>query len=154
MNSKGIIWGTVTFVLLFFLFFRVSVIKFDFGDEIYYLKENQFHLKWIHSVEKEEWVETYEKSGGNLILTETYFKTYGAGVPSDGKIIESHDGYIRMKIDREMNEFNLTVSENAETTIETDGRVIPLYDYTEDYEYVNISLQYISLWEYVGGPML
>lgn len=141
-------------VLLFFLLFRLPVIHFDFGEEQYFLTEDEFTLKWIHSVEKEEWIELYERDGGELILTETYFKTFGAGVPSDGEIISSEDGFVHMRINRHFPEMNLTVSENAQTTIETNDKIIPLYELTDDYEFVAISVQRIHLWQYIGGKKL
>ncbi|EIM08033.1 hypothetical protein A1A1_03037 [Planococcus antarcticus DSM 14505] len=135
-------------VLLFFLLWRIPVVQFDFGEERYYLKEKEFTLQWIHSVEKEEWLEFYERDGDSLLLTETKFKTYGAGVPSDGEIISSEDGYVHMKIGRLFTEMNLTVSENAQTTIITAEEEIPLYEYTEDYELVTIKIEFIHLWDY------
>lgn len=141
-------------VLLFFLLFRLPVIHFDFGEEQYILTEDEFTLKWIHSVEKEEWIELYERDGEELLLTETYFKTFGAGVPSDGEIISSEDGFVHMRINRHLSEMNLTVSENAQTTIETTDKIIPLYELTDDYEFVAISVQRIHLWQYIGGKKL
>nr|WP_240033976.1 DUF1850 domain-containing protein [Planococcus salinus] len=141
-------------VLLFFLLWKLPVIQFVLGDEVYYLKESSFTLKWIHSVEKEEWREQYERDGDKLLLTETIFKTYGAGVPSDGEIIPSEDGYVHMRINRQVQEMNLTVSENAQTAIETDDKEILLYELTPDYEFVTISVRHVHLWEYVGGKTL
>ena len=141
-------------VLLFFLLWRIPVVQFDFEGERYYLKETDFTLQWIHSVEKEEWLEFYERDGDSLLLTETKFKTYGAGVPSDGKIIPSKDGYVHMEIGRLFNEMNLTVSQNAQTTIKTADKEIPLYDYVEDYEMVTITIEFINLWDYVRGNKL
>lgn len=141
-------------VLLFFLLFRLPVIHFDFGEEQYILTEDEFTLKWIHSVEKEEWLEMYEMDGEGLLLTETIFKTYGAGVPSDGEIISSEDGFVHMRINHKLIDMNLTVSENAQTTIETESKTIPLYELTGDYEFVAVSIQRIPIWQYIGGKKL
>ncbi|MDQ0428426.1 hypothetical protein QOZ98_001252 [Planomicrobium stackebrandtii] len=141
-------------VLLFFLLWQIPVVQFDFGEERYYLKEEGFALEWIHSVEKEEWLEFYERDEDQLLLTETKFKTYGAGVPSDGEIISSEDGFVHMKIGRSFNEMNLTVSENAQTTIKTPDKEIPLYEYTEDYESVTITIEFVDFWDYVRGNKL
>ncbi len=153
MGSKGWKWSAGILVLLFFLFFKIPVIQFDFEDEKLYVKEDEFRLKWIHSVEKEEWIELYERSKDKLILTETYFKTFGAGVPSDADVVRTEDGYVMMKIDRNFQEMNLTVSENAQTTVEAGRKEIPLYELTEDYESVRISVQYVHFWEYMGGKL-
>ncbi|WP_308786940.1 DUF1850 domain-containing protein [Planomicrobium stackebrandtii] len=141
-------------MLLFFLLWQIPVVQFDFGEERYYLKEEGFALEWIHSVEKEEWLEFYERDEDQLLLTETKFKTYGAGVPSDGEIISSEDGFVHMKIGRSFNEMNLTVSENAQTTIKTPDKEIPLYEYTEDYESVTITIEFVDFWDYVRGNKL
>lgn len=141
-------------VLLFFLLFKLPVVYFDFGDEAYFLTEDAFTLKWIHSVEKEEWLEMYERDGEQLLLTETVFKTFGAGVPSDGEIIPSEDGFVHMRINQHLPEMNLTVSENVQTTILTQEKTIPLYELTGDYEFVAISIKRIHLWQYVGGKKL
>lgn len=141
-------------VLLFFLLIKLPVISFQADGEQFYLKEEAFELSWIHSVEKEEWREFYERDGQTLILTETHFKTFGAGVPSDGIILPSDDGFVHMRIDRVFEELNLTVSENARTTIRTDSREIPLYLLIDDYETFRISVEYIHLWNYVGGKTL
>ncbi|MEC5423947.1 DUF1850 domain-containing protein [Virgibacillus sp. C22-A2] len=154
MNNKWFKWGACIIVLLFLLFIKLPVIQFDFGQEIYYLKSDAFHLKWIHSVEKEEWVEIYQRHKDEIILTETYFKTFGAGVPADGEIIESEDGYVHMRIDRQMADFNLIVSENAQTKLVTEEAEIALYELTDEYGNISISVEYIHLWEYVGGSYL
>jgi hypothetical protein len=154
MSSKKWKWGACFIVLLFFLFIRLPVIVFDFGAEKYYVKESSFALEWIHSVEKGEWIEFYERDGDDLLLTKTVFKTFGAGVPSDGEIIPSDDGFIHMRINQRLPEMNLTVSENAATTIQTEEKKILLYELAEDYEMVSISVQFVHLWEYIGGKDL
>lgn len=154
MNNKLLGEGAFLLVLLFFLLIKLPVISFETGGEQFYLKEKAFELSWIHSVEKEEWREFYERDGGTLILTETHFKTFGAGVPSDGTILPSDDGFIHMRIDREMGDMNLTVSDNAQTTIRAGGREIKLYALIDDYETFQISVEYIHLWNYVGGKTL
>ena len=42
-----------------------------------------FVLRWTHSVEKEDWQERFQvQPDGGLMLVETRFKTFGAGVPA------------------------------------------------------------------------
>lgn len=154
MNNKFWVGGACSIVLLFLLLWRMPVVQFDFENERYYLAETDFQLKWIHSVEKEEWMEFYERDRDTLLLTETKFKTYGAGVPSDGEIIPSDDGFVHMKINRPYKEMNLTVSQNAQTTITTANKEILLYEYTKDYGFVTITIEWINLWEYVRGNKL
>lgn len=42
----------------------------------------QFSLAWQHSVEHEDWIETFAVRDDAIVLTSTRFKTFGAGVPS------------------------------------------------------------------------
>ncbi|WP_097148992.1 DUF1850 domain-containing protein [Ureibacillus acetophenoni] len=154
-NKKGRWFWSISSILLLAIFFiRLSVFSFVIDERIYYLVDKSFQLKWIHSVEKEEWIEVYEKSGDELLLTETYFKTFGAGVPSDSKNTELVNGFVRMDINLKYPEMNLTVSENVQTTIITDNRLIPLYSYTSDYELVHIKSESIYLWQLILGGKL
>ncbi|ERJ19123.1 hypothetical protein SSPSH_001962 [Salinisphaera shabanensis E1L3A] len=43
--------------------------------------DSRFSLAWMHSVEKENWVETFRIDDGSIVLVSTRFKTFGAGVP-------------------------------------------------------------------------
>lgn len=154
-NLKGWVGGIGVLILLTIFFIRIPVFVFEFKDETYFLSEDSFQLKWIHSVEKEEWIETYEKSGDDLVLSETYFKTFGAGVPSVAEKTELVNGYVKMEMDLHYPELNLTVSENVKTTIMTDNREIPIYTYAIDgYDVVHITNQRISIWELLSGGKL
>ncbi|MCG7345513.1 DUF1850 domain-containing protein [Sporosarcina sp. ACRSL] len=104
-------------------------------------------MKWIHSVEKEEWIENYEIKEGNLLLSTTYFKTFGAGVPSSGKLVEHKNGYVGMEIDMVYPILHLAVSENVKSTLVLNDRSIPLYELVDDYETVIISIEPYSVWE-------
>lgn len=156
MSNKWMKWGACFIVLLFilFTFLKVPVVQLNFDQEIYYVKEDTFQIEWIHSVEKEEWGEVYERKGRSIVLTETYFKTFGAGMPSDGEVVDSKEGYVQMKIDRPMKEINLVVSNNVQTTIETENGKTHLYELTDDQDNVHISVQSIHLWDYMGGKSL
>ncbi|GAB2720932.1 DUF1850 domain-containing protein [Halomonas garicola] len=63
----------------------------------------RFTLRWMHSVEKEDWEEWFEvgKSGA-IMLTGTRFKTFGAGVPAAaGTATRLDNGWVVMTgIDR------------------------------------------------------
>ncbi|MFC2949077.1 DUF1850 domain-containing protein [Virgibacillus sediminis] len=154
MNSKWMKWGAWLIVPFFFLFFKLPVIGLEADNTVYYLKEPAFQLKWIHSVEKEEWFETYERHGSKLMLTDTLFKTFGAGTPSDGEVIRNQDGFVHMKVERKMDEVNLAVSKDAETRLETKEAVIPLYELVDHHENLRISVHYLHVWEYLGGKFL
>ncbi|MGP4073518.1 DUF1850 domain-containing protein [Piscibacillus sp. B03] len=154
MNNKWLKRGTALVVLLFFIFFHFPVIQIETEDQTYYLRSQSFTLSWIHSVEHEPWYEKYERHNNKLLLTETYFKTFGAGVPSDGEIIESKDGYVHLKVKRTMEQVNLIVSDNVQTTIETKTKDIQLYELVEPYSEVEIKAYNVYLWNIWGGKFL
>ncbi|SEQ81758.1 DUF1850 domain-containing protein [Piscibacillus halophilus] len=154
MNSKWLKRGTALVVLLFLIFFHIPVIQIETENQTYYLRSHSFTLTWIHSVEHEPWSEIYERQNDALVLTETYFKTFGAGVPSDGKIIKAEDGFVHMEVNRPMEKVSIVVSENVQTTIETSTKDIPLYELVENYSEVEITAQDFYLWNFLGGEFL
>jgi hypothetical protein len=153
-NKRGWIGGGVLLLPLFLFFIKVPVTVFAFDEKTYYLKEEQFRLSWIHSVEKEEWQEVYERKKKELLLTETLFKTFGAGVPADAKDVSRENGFVHMTIERKYPELYLTISENVKTSITVPGKHVPLYKLTHDYETVHIYIDNISLWTYLRGDFL
>jgi len=147
MNNK-VLWsfGSIAFLMLLSLLFIEDSIEVTYGDESFFIEEESFEVGWIHSVEKEEWIEVYEVVGDEFLLKETRFKTFGAGVPSDGEIIPSDDGYIHMRINQRMKELQLTVSENVQTTLYLSDETIPLYELTDNYEVVTIQITKRPIW--------
>ena len=141
-------------ILLSIFSIRLPVFVFEFPDKTFFSTSKQFDLGWIHSVEKEEWIEHYEINGDHLLLVSTRFKTFGAGVPSISKDVELIDGYVQMKINQPYKELNLTISENVDSTIYFDDKEIKIYDYGETYDTVLISVKKISIWKYLGGGFL
>jgi hypothetical protein len=154
MNNKWLKRGTALVVLLFFIFFHFPVILIQTEHQSYYLRSQSFTLTWIHSVEHEPWFEVYERKDNHLLLTETYFKTFGAGVPSEGKVIESKDGFVHLEVNRPMEQVNLIVSENVKTTIKTNSEDIHLYEMVEPYSEVTIKVHDVYLWNLWGGKFL
>ncbi|SFJ48651.1 protein of unknown function [Halobacillus dabanensis] len=63
----------------------------------FYEEEVEFKIRWRHSVEKEEWEEMFVLQEGEIDLTGTRFKTFGAGVPNDtGDRTFIKDGWVYM----------------------------------------------------------
>ena len=62
----------------------------------------QFSLAWRHSVEQEDWIETFAVRDGAIVLVATRFKTFGAGVPAQvGRSTTLENGWVLMDgIDR------------------------------------------------------
>jgi len=144
----------ILLILLGIFIIRLPILVFEFPDKTYFATSKQFDIGWIHSVEKEEWIEHYEINQDDLILVSTKFKTFGAGVPSISEDVELIDGYVQMKINQPYKELNLTISENVDSTIYIDDKEIKLYDYGETYSTVLISVERIFIWQYLGGEFL
>lgn len=141
-------------VLLFCLLNRITVLEIETNEQTYYLNEDRFELRWIHSVEKEEWAEVYRVSNQHILLTETFFKTFGAGVPAQGEIIPSTDGYVHMRMNQSFSKLNMIVSENVKTTMVAGDKIIKLYELTEDYNDIEIAVAKLPIWEYWKGEFL
>lgn len=153
-QSKGIqIGGAVLIALLFASFFiKLPVLAVETEEQFYWTATEEFSISWIHSVEKEEWVEFYETKEKELLLTRTSFKTFGAGVPStpaDAKTTTLEDGFVTMQIDRILPTLQLVVSDNVKSTLLLSNQAIPLYTLTENYSTVSIYATHLSFWERV-----
>ncbi|MDI7741425.1 DUF1850 domain-containing protein [Lysinibacillus fusiformis] len=154
MNKSKIrawFWGIEFLITFILLLVKIPVFAFEFDDKTYYINSDHFELSWIHSVEKEEWIETYKQQDDQILLTETKFKTFGAGVPSESNKVSLDNGFVKMEINQQFEELNLTVSSNVKTTILFDHHIIPLYNYTDDYNSVHISVEKLPLWRLVKG---
>ncbi len=143
---RGWLWGIEFLITVLVLVIKVPVLVLEFEDNTYYVNSDHFDLSWIHSVEKEEWIESYNKQGDQLLLTETKFKTFGAGVPSQADAVSLEDGFVKMKVNQSFEELNLTVSSNVKTTIMFEHKIMPLYDYADDYSVVHIFIEKLPLW--------
>lgn len=142
MSNKQ--WKRSAFILVLFSFiivlsFPVPLTKVSYPDHNYYFKEKKFSIQWIHSVEKEEWREFYQRDKNDLLLTHTKFKTFGAGVPAQGTILKKEKGYVTYQVNRRMNEVNLIVSHNVQSTLYINKKEIPLFTQVNEYEEVTIT---------------
>ena len=72
----------------------------DAGDLRYAFlvqEDSRFSLAWTHSVEKENWVETFGIDDHAIVLISTRFKTFGAGVPANaGRDTRFENGWVVM----------------------------------------------------------
>ncbi|MGB7757132.1 MAG: DUF1850 domain-containing protein [Salinisphaera sp.] len=65
----------------------------------------RFSLRWMHSVEREDWIECFRVTeAGAIDIAATRFKTFGAGVPAHaGRHTELEHGWVVMSgIDRDV----------------------------------------------------
>lgn len=118
-----------------------------------YLSDESFEIHWIHSIEKEEWFEVYEVADEDFILTESHFKTFGAGVPSDSDETAevTPDGFVKYMINDRYPDIYLNVSDKVETTIVQNDEEILLYEIYEPYTAVEINIENISLLKQILG---
>ena len=145
MMSNKYWWGIGSLaicLLLFFLFRPIQVLVVESENERLLLKPNEFTIGWIHSVEKEPWFESYKVIEKQFHLYETYFKTYGAGVPSDGEIIPSDDGFVHLKMDLYFPEILIAASAAVDTTLYIENKSFPLYG--EERQSVRFSIENVS----------
>lgn len=136
----------VLLFLLLVILFPIRFIQLSLPQQTLFVQEQRFDIHWVHSVEKEEWIESYEVKNNHLTLTHTAFKTYGAGVPSDGIVQDKNDGYVHMTINREMEEILLVVSDVVKMTVQFEEQEIPLYELVNDYEEVHIKDRWLPWW--------
>lgn len=105
-SLKFVIVIILCFIILLFVPIKVLVAE-DFKDSRYlgaWKVKDQFTVSYIHSVELTEVLEMYEIEAEEINLKETYFKSYGAGLPSttpyDFEI--TSDGFRIFNIDETM----------------------------------------------------
>ncbi|MGB8001149.1 MAG: DUF1850 domain-containing protein [Anaerobacillus sp.] len=84
-------------IALLLIPFQVLTIGGEDGEESAHIGASEFSLRWKHSVEKEDWEEFFVLKDTGILLTDTRFKTFGAGVPSDvGTDTFIKDGWVYM----------------------------------------------------------
>lgn len=113
-----------------------------------------FSLQWMHSVELEQWRETFELTDDYQIhLLESRFKAYGAGIPNrEGRYFrKEQDWFVESGFDRVFPELPIGVSLFAFHRLIINGEEYPLTDWVNDGDYVTVDSRKISLlqwWKY------
>lgn len=111
-----------------------------------------FSLQWMHSVELEQWRETFQiKENGNLHLLETRFKAWGAGVPNnDGdEFYIEDDWFVMKKFKREFPSLPVNVSCDVDYKLMYDDNVFHLCDWVKDDTGIVIRQENVALWTYL-----
>src|SRR6056297_1362795 len=114
-------------------------------------ENDEFIVKWIHSVELTPWEEIFRiDSENNIILDRTRFQQFGAGVPDfAGKTVEGKDGYITYgEINQKMPLLPYGISDFAEHTFVFRDKEYKLYKMVPDGDRINIYTEKISLVKY------
>lgn len=112
------------------------------------IAQPQFALSWIHSVDKTPWIEYYERIDHGFLLTTTKFKTFGAGVPHEGRVLESDDAMIHYQINQLMPEINWVIDTAVHSTIILpDNQLWEIYKTSERFSEVQIRNQFLNFWQ-------
>lgn len=125
-----------------------NVVMVQFNDTQCVIKD-KFELLWMHSVEKQWWIESYEARDGQLLLTDTYLQTFGAGTPSTeqgGESSQKYPGYVLYQINSWLPELNWMISSNIKAQIITHKKRLPIYQWVSDYTNIYIFARTQSLW--------
>lgn len=129
------------YLLILVLFFPISTLIVSSEDEdidIFYVNDRStFSIRWIHSVEYEEWEEFFVIKDDDIYLESTRFKTFGAGVPNNvGKDSFLKNGWLYMVgIDRRIGELFIRAGSTTNHRFVFDEKVYVLSKCNEEKPY-------------------
>ena len=132
----------------------VLVVKNQNSGKAVYLSDirygESFAVEWMHSVELQPWQEVFQYTPQGIILRETRFKSFGAGVPAyGGKEYRLEDGFIVFKgLDIKMENIPYGVSSFAKHKLIFRQVSIPLYALVDDGTFVCIRVEKKPLYDY------
>ena len=114
--------------------------------------EDEFIVKWIHSVELTPWEEIFRIDDSyEIILDSTRFKQFGAGVPDEaGNKTEIKDGYVIFSgINQKIDMIPYGISSFAEHTFVFENTEYKLYEMVDDGDRINFYTDKYSLLKYL-----
>lgn len=138
--------SAITIEGLFYTLHDIVTVEFSKGQCVI---DGNFDLKWMHSVEKQWWIESYEAHNEQLFLTDTYLQTFGAGTPSTEKIGTNnhrYPGYVHYQINTLLPHLNWMISSHIKAQIITDQKTLPIYQWVDDYTNIYIFAVKQNLW--------
>lgn len=144
-HNTLVIIGVVLFLCILFLCILIGrpvsyVVAVSDGLQCYW-QSDVLLLTWRHSVEKQNWIERYQRQGRQLFLTHTYTQTFGAGIPAGNQTTVAPKGYVGMRTQLHFDELNWVVSRNMQGQIYTPKEgVFLIYRYVPDYSKVVIKV--------------
>ncbi|MDW7667636.1 MAG: DUF1850 domain-containing protein [Bacillota bacterium] len=154
--KKIILIGLILILLSIFINVPVLTLEHFQNESIimtFEVDENdEFIVKWIHSVELTPWEEIFRIGSENeIILDRTRFQQFGAGVPDfAGKTVEIKDGYITYgEINQKIPLLPYGISSFAKHTFVFKGIEYELYKLVPDGDRINIYTERISLIKYL-----
>ncbi|PNK61661.1 DUF1850 domain-containing protein [Psychrobacter sp. FDAARGOS_221] len=181
-NQYGQLRFTGFFVLVFLISGVLLVanwqqqrIEVVFKNQSCLLEGTAFELQWIHSVEKQQWVEAYQVQDKNLLLTDTYFETFGAGSPSmsasdliddsiqhqsqllnqkqaaayqarQNHLNQKYQHYVHYQVNQQLPYLNWMVSSHVKAIIINQNQTLPIYQWVSDYTNIYIAPKKLTVW--------
>jgi hypothetical protein len=143
----------IVLILVVPFFIKVNILTLEHyqsGNTVLFFTikpEDEFTVKWIHSVELTPWEEIFRiDEEYNMVLDRTRFQNFGAGVP-DAIGTESYikDGYLTYGgIDQIMPLLPYGISNFAEHTFIFNDREYNLYEMVPDGDRINIFTEKIN----------
>ncbi len=114
--------------------------------------DNRFSIKYIHSVERTPVWETYSMESGEIILEETIFQSFGAGLPAtspyDFEVVD--DGFRLFNIDLKMtNLIYRTGAVRANHELIINKKIYPFLEFSKPTEGVKFQAENISIISYL-----
>lgn len=116
-----------------------------------FLEDDTFSLQWMHSVELEQWKETFRlTTNGEIQLIESRFKAFGAGTPDTGgrEFFLDGDWFVARGFDVVVPSLDIGVSKYSKHRLIINNHVYPLYQWVDDGEYVSIQKEWVSPLQY------
>ncbi|MEA3424091.1 MAG: DUF1850 domain-containing protein [Bacillota bacterium] len=114
--------------------------------------EDEFIVKWIHSVELTPWEEIFRINDSyEIVLDRTRFKQFGAGVPDQaGNKTEIKDGYVIFSgINQKIDMIPYGISSFAEHVFVFEDTEYKLYEIVDDGDRINFYTDKYSLLKYL-----
>lgn len=148
--KKWLIFLLPVFVVFIFPL-QVLMIENDHITKMYVINEGSiFSIRWVHSVEHEEWEEFFKIKEHQIYLDSTRFKTFGAGVPNQaGTDSYLKDGWVYMvNIDRKVGSLILRAGSDTNHRLYTKGNIYSLSQINQEERY-ELKVKRVALIEYV-----
>lgn len=155
-RSTGLFFGisiAVVFILIgaaikALFYTPYPVILVEFAQKKCFIEQG-FDLKWQHSVEKQWWIESYEIEDEQLLLTDAYLQTFGAGTPSTETLSttsQKYPNYVHYRMNLRLPHLNWMISPSIKAQIITKKHHLPIYQWVEGYTNIYISANTQNFW--------
>lgn len=159
LGKSSILLVALIIILITILLFPIYILKASYYRDGEYLKGwlvnkgDRFSIEYTHSVQLTPVIEIYYiDKKGEIILEESYFYSYGAGLPSDTpyKFEITKNGFRIYDIDEIMdNLIYRTGAVKANHKINIKGKSYPFLDFSEPRAGVKFEVEKSSLLQHI-----